>query len=148
MQRLLTEAYAEFEFEEPAKVPGSEYVKRCPKETDKQSRGASTGAEAPQPEQRRLNRIGGASTESEAPQPEQRCLNQSKQSRGVSTAEGIPHKSSQGVSTAEGIIHKQIPGTEGRSGSHQAKACQPLRASFTSRSAPKAVHIKPRRVNR
>ena len=58
MQRLLTEAYAEFEFEEPAKVPGSEYVKRCPKETDKQS-------------------------------------------RGVSTAEGIPHKSSQGVSTAE-----------------------------------------------
>ena len=100
MQRLLTEAYAEFEFEEPAKVPGSEYVKRCPKETDKQSRGASTGAEAPQPEQRRLNRIGGASTESEAPQPEQRCLNQSK--------------TSQGVSTAEGIIHKQI-GTEGRS---------------------------------
>ena len=80
MQRLLTEAYAEFEFEEPAKVPGSEYVKRCPKETDKQS-------------------------------------------RGVSTAEGIPHKSSQGVSTAEGIIHKQI-GTEGRS------------------------QIKPRRVNR
>jgi len=97
MQRLLTEAYAEFEFEEPAKVPGSEYVKRCPKETDKQS-------------------------------------------RGVSTAEGIPHKSSQGVSTAEGIIHKQIPGTEGRQVHIKAKACQPLRASFTSRSAPKAVH--------
>ena len=71
MQRLLTEAYAEFEFEEPAKVPGSEYVKRCPKETDKQSRGASTGAEAPQPEQRRLNRIRGASTGAEVPQPEQ-----------------------------------------------------------------------------
>ena len=81
MQRLLTEAYAEFEFEEPAKVPGSEYVKRCPKETDKQSRGASTGAEAPQPEQRRLNRIGGASTESEAPQPNQ--SNQPKFQRDV-----------------------------------------------------------------
>ena len=77
MQRLLTEDYAEFEFEEPAKVPGSVYVKRCPKETIKEktvmeetvdqrrlnrSRGASPGAEAPQPEQRRLDRIRGAST--------------------------------------------------------------------------------------
>ena len=90
MQRLLTEAYAEFEFEEPAKVPGSEYVKRCPKETDKQSRGASTGAEAPQPEQRRLNRSRGASTKAskaEAPQPEQRRL---KQSRGASTGAEVP----------------------------------------------------------
>ncbi len=91
MQRLLTEAYAEFEFEEPAKGPGSVYVKRGPNETDKEetiieetvepeqaeqrrlnrSRGASTRAEAPQPNRRRLNRIRGASTGAEVPQPEQ-----------------------------------------------------------------------------
>ena len=98
MQRLLTEAYAEFEFEEPAKVPGSVYVKRCPKETIKEktvmeetvdqrrlnrSRGASPESEAPQPEaeQRRLNRSRGASTESEAPQPNQ--SNQPKFQRDV-----------------------------------------------------------------
>ena len=86
MQRLLTEAYAEFEFEEPAKVPGSVYVKRCPKETIKEKtvmeetvdqRRLNRGAEAPHPNQRRLNRrrSRGASTGAEAPQPNQRRLN-------------------------------------------------------------------------
>ena len=32
MQRLLTEAWAEFGLEEPAEIPGSVYVERCPKE--------------------------------------------------------------------------------------------------------------------
>eukprot|EP00964_Phaeocystis_antarctica_P020920 scaffold11578_cov109-Phaeocystis_antarctica.AAC.3 len=33
MEQLLSEAFAEFGFEEPAEVPGSVYVGRCPKET-------------------------------------------------------------------------------------------------------------------
>ena len=36
MEQLLSEAFAEFGFEEPAEVPGSVYVGRCPKETVKE----------------------------------------------------------------------------------------------------------------
>ena len=32
MQRLLAEAYDEFELEEPAEIPGSVFVERCPEE--------------------------------------------------------------------------------------------------------------------
>jgi len=31
MEQLLSEAFAEFEFEDPAEVHGSVYVERCPK---------------------------------------------------------------------------------------------------------------------
>ena len=138
MQRLLTEAYAEFEFEEPAKGPGSVYVKRGPNETDKEETIIEETVEPEQAEQRRLNRSRGASTRAEAPQPEQRRLNQSKQSRGASTGAEAPQTEQRRLNRSRGASTR----------AKQAKACQPLRASFTSRSAPKAVHIKPRRVNR